>query len=74
MQMYKREIIYKSDYDNLEIVHDFWCKIVFYILGVNYWKLLEIVLFIPPNNFWWVRKLHGFAKKCWELLEMLQNI
>ena len=61
--MYKRERIYKSGQDNLEIVQDFRCKIVFYILGVNYQKLLEMVLFIPPKTFWRVRKLHGFGKK-----------
>jgi hypothetical protein len=38
--MYKRERIYKSDYDNLDIVYDSWCKIAFYILGVSSWKLL----------------------------------
>ena len=31
-----QERIYKSSYDNLEIVYDSWCKIVFYILGVDY--------------------------------------
>jgi hypothetical protein len=30
---------------------------------VNYWKLFEIVLFIPPNTFWRVGKLHDFGKK-----------
>jgi len=29
---------------------------------VNYWKLLEIILFIPPNTFWRVGKLYGFGK------------
>jgi hypothetical protein len=36
MQIYERERIYKSCYDNLEIVYDSWCKIVFYVLGVYY--------------------------------------
>jgi hypothetical protein len=36
MQIYEREKIYKSGYDNLEIVHDSWCKIIFCILGVDY--------------------------------------
>jgi hypothetical protein len=36
MQIYEKEIIYKSGYDNLEIIYDFWCKIVFYVLGVDY--------------------------------------
>ena len=54
---------YKSGLDNLEIVYDSWCKIIIYILGVNYWELVEMVLFIPPNNFCWVEKLHCFRKK-----------
>ena len=74
MQMYKRERIYKSGQDNLEIVQDSRCKIVFYILRVNYWKLLKMALFIPPNNFWRVRKLHDFGKICWGLLEMLLHV
>jgi hypothetical protein len=28
--------LYKSSWDNLEIVYDSLCKIVFYVLGVNY--------------------------------------
>jgi hypothetical protein len=31
-------------------------KIIFYILGLNYWKLLEIVLFTPPNTSFGVEK------------------
>jgi len=54
---------YKSGLDNLEIVYDSWCKIIIYILGVNYWELVEMVLFIPPNNFCGVKKLHCFRKK-----------
>jgi hypothetical protein len=50
MQMYKREKIYKSDYDNLEIVYDFWYKTVFYILGVDYWKLSEIPILISQSK------------------------
>jgi hypothetical protein len=37
MQMYKKRL-YKSDYDNLQTVYDS-CKIVFYILDVDYYKL-----------------------------------
>jgi hypothetical protein len=33
--------------------------------------MLEMVLFISPNNFWRAEKLHDFEKKCWELSEML---
>jgi hypothetical protein len=41
MEMYKRERKYKSSYHDLEIVQESGCKIVFYILGVVFWKLLE---------------------------------
>ena len=30
---------------------------------MNYWDLVEMVLFIPPNNFCGVKKLHCFRKK-----------
>jgi hypothetical protein len=33
-------------------------KIIFYILGLNYWKLLEITFFFSPNIFLGVGK-HG---------------
>jgi hypothetical protein len=62
MQMHK-ERIYKCGYDNLEIVYDSWCKIILYILGVSYWKLLEMTFFIPPNTFLGVAKLHILGKK-----------
>jgi hypothetical protein len=38
--------MYKSGQDNLEIVQDSRCKIVFYILGVDYYGLLEMTFFI----------------------------
>jgi len=41
MQMYKREIKYKGDYYDLEIVYDSCCKIMFYLLSARFWKLLE---------------------------------
>jgi hypothetical protein len=40
------------------------------ILGVDYWKLLEMVLFIPLNTFWRVGKLYGFGKKFLEMLRL----
>jgi hypothetical protein len=36
MQMFKRKRKHKSGKDNIRIVYDFWCKIVFYILEVDY--------------------------------------
>jgi len=63
MQMYERERIYKSGYDNLEIVYDSWCKIVFYIIRVDYWKLLEMTFFFSPNTVLGVAKLHVFGRK-----------
>jgi hypothetical protein len=51
MQMYDRERISKSGYDNLEIVYDSWSKIVFYILGLDYWKLWEVASFFLSVPF-----------------------
>jgi hypothetical protein len=31
------------------------------MLEVSYWKLLEVILFISPNTFWRVGKLHDFG-------------
>jgi hypothetical protein len=33
------------------------------MLGVDYWKLLEMTFFIPSNTFLGVVKLHVFMKK-----------
>jgi hypothetical protein len=41
MQIYKWERKYISNHSDLDIVHDFWYKIVIYILGVGFLKLLE---------------------------------
>jgi len=35
----------------------------FDILGVNYWKLLEMPLFIAPNTILGVEKYHVLGKK-----------
>jgi hypothetical protein len=35
---------------------------------VDYWKFLEIVLFIPPSTFLGVAKLHVFGKKILDIL------
>ena len=40
------------------------------LLGVNYWKLLEMALFIPPNIFLGVGKHYVFY---WRLLGTLGN-
>jgi hypothetical protein len=39
MQMCKKK--YKSGWYDLEIVRDFWCKIILYILGARFLELLE---------------------------------
>jgi hypothetical protein len=41
------------------------------MLEVSYWKLLEVILFISPNTFWRVGKLHDFGYKFLGTLGML---
>ena len=44
--VYNRQRKYKSDCSDLEVIRDSWCKIVFYILGARFEKLLE-----EPNKY-----------------------
>ena len=43
----------------------------FEILGVNYWKLFEMALFIPSCTFRELENTIFFRRKYWVLLEML---
>lgn len=38
------------------------------LLGIDYWKLLKMVLFFPPNNFSGVDKYHVLEKNLLDTL------
>lgn len=51
IQMYKREMKYKSGWSDLEIVWDSRCKIVFYFLGARFFKMDEGTQQMCTPNF-----------------------
>lgn len=73
IQIYKRERERESKigYDDLAIVWDFRCKIVFYILESRFWKLLEETNNYDPNIFSHTENSWIYRLLFWELMEML---